>query len=108
MKCDTLPPYRIQLLYQPIASIKVMLRFISLLLPLSLTLTARAQLDLKQPFKDCKLDGSITIYNHTTRRWIISDSADANKQTLPASTFKIINLLIALETGVIKDEYDIV
>ena len=32
----------------------------------------------------------------------------AKKETQPASTFKVINLLIALETGVIKDENEIV
>lgn len=38
----------------------------------------------------------------------MSDSTDAGVLTPPASTFKIINLLIALETGVIKDELDTV
>ena len=72
------------------------------------SLTVIAQIDLKQPFKDCNIEGSITIYNYKSQEWIISDSVDANKKTLPASTFKIINLLIALETGVIKDENEVV
>jgi len=38
----------------------------------------------------------------------MSDPADANIPSLPASTFKIINLLIALETGVIKDETEMI
>src|SRR5690606_14234099 len=37
-----------------------------------------------------------------------SDSMESLVQKVPASTFKIINLLIALETGVISDEHDIV
>lgn len=53
------------------------------------------------------MKGSITIYDHQNREWIFSDSADAKFTTLPASTFKIINLLIALETGVIKDENEL-
>lgn len=38
----------------------------------------------------------------------MSDSADANLATLPASTFKIINLLIALQTNTIKNENEVV
>lgn len=70
--------------------------------------TALGQIDLQKPFKDCNLKGSTTIYDYKSKRWIFSDSLDATKQTLPASTFKIINLLIALEAGVIKNEYDTV
>jgi beta-lactamase class D len=67
-----------------------------------------AQLDLITPFKDCNLTGSITIYDYKNKKWIVSDEADSKKETQPASTFKIINLLIALETGTIKDENEIV
>ena len=73
---------------------------------LFLSLFSSAQIDLTQPFKDCNLNGSITIYNYTTKAWILSDSLDAKRTTQPASTFKVINLLIALETGIIKNEYD--
>lgn len=38
----------------------------------------------------------------------MSDSVESSVQKVPASTFKIANLLIALETGVIEDELDIV
>lgn len=58
---------------------------------------------LQQPFKDYQLKGSTTIYNYHEKKWTYTDTADARKASLPASTFKIINLLIALETGVIKD-----
>lgn len=60
-------------------------------------------------FQDCQLnDGSITIYDLSRERWIYTDSAKAFRQAQPASTFKIINLLIALETGVVKDEMAVV
>lgn len=65
---------------------------------------ATGQIDLAKPFKDCKVTGSTTVYDYKKHQWIYSDSADATKQTLPASTFKVINLLIALQTGIIKDE----
>ena len=54
------------------------------------------------------MTGSVTIYDYTRRQWFFSDEADGQKETLPASTFKIINSLIALETGVISSEYEVV
>jgi beta-lactamase class D len=66
------------------------------------------QLDLVTPFKTCPGNGSTTIYDNNRHQWIYSDSLDAQKATLPASTFKVINLLIALETNVIRDEHEIV
>jgi beta-lactamase class D len=71
-------------------------------------LSAAAQPDLVNPFRDCSVQGSTTIYDYQHKEWIFSDSVDAKKATLPASTFKIINLLIALETGVVKDENEVV
>jgi len=64
--------------------------------------------DLITPFKDCNLTGSVTIYDYEKQKWIVSDDTDSWNETQPASTFKVINLLIALETGVIKNENDIV
>ncbi|HEX8315496.1 MAG TPA: penicillin-binding transpeptidase domain-containing protein [Flavisolibacter sp.] len=66
------------------------------------------QRDLQKPCRDCDLKGSTTIYDLRNNRWLFTDSLDATVETLPASTFKVINLLIALETGVIKDENDTV
>ena len=81
----------------------------SLLLSLLLLpFTLYAQLDLGTPFKNCHVNGSITIYDSKRQQWIFSDSVDAQRETLPASTFKVINLLIALETNVIHDENDVV
>jgi len=53
------------------------------------------------------VDGSVTIYDYKQKKWFYSDSVDAKKLTLPASTFKIPNSLIALETGILKDENQI-
>lgn len=64
--------------------------------------------DFNRYFKECHAQGSIVVYSTANQQWIVSDSMDAYKEALPASTFKIINLLIALETGVIKDENEIV
>lgn len=66
------------------------------------------QADLQRAFRECGIKGSTTIYDYKKQKWIYSDSLDAQKLSLPASTFKIINLLIALETKVIKDENELV
>lgn len=60
------------------------------------------------PFQKCHVSGSTTIYDYHNRKWISTDEADSRRGSQPASTFKIINLLIALETGVIKDENAII
>lgn len=56
---------------------------------------------------NCNVKGSTTIYDYNNKKWISTDSLDANKPTLPASTFKILNSLIALETKAVKDENEI-
>lgn len=70
--------------------------------------SAFGQTNFKQYFADCGFEGSITIYDYKNQNWIMSDSTESSIQKVPASTFKIINLLIALETGVISDELDTV
>lgn len=67
----------------------------------------QAQKDLQKYFKDCNLQGSITIYDYKNNTWTYSDEKDADRATVPASTFKIINSLVALEEGVIKDENEV-
>jgi beta-lactamase class D len=64
--------------------------------------------DFHKYFKDCGVDGSMAIYDNYNKKWILSDTSEVNLATLPASTFKVVNLLIALETQTITDENEIV
>lgn len=64
--------------------------------------------DFKKYFDDCQVEGSIVIYDNLNEKWILSDSLGVLRENLPASTFKVINMLIALETGVIKDENEVI
>jgi len=64
--------------------------------------------DFNKHFDECSVEGAIAIYDHKNHTWILSDTVATRKETLPASTFKIINLLIALETKTIASENDIV
>ena len=78
------------------------------LLGFLLPYTLLAQVDLQKPFRDCQLTGSTTVYDYSQRKWTFTDEVDSQRATLPASTFKIINSLIALETGGIQDENDVI
>jgi len=49
------------------------------------------------------LKGSILVFNSETGQYFSNDFAWANTGFLPASTFKIPNSIIALETGIVKD-----
>lgn len=64
--------------------------------------------DFKKYFDNCSAEGSIAVYDNNNHTWILSDTTTTRKETLPASTFKIINLLIALETKTIASENEIV
>lgn len=54
-----------------------------------------------------KVKGSILIFDFSNKTFYSNDFTWAKKGFLPASTFKIPNSIIALETGVIKSESDV-
>jgi beta-lactamase class D len=64
--------------------------------------------EFKSYFKKCDVEGSIVIFDQLKNQWILSDTTEIHNKSLPASTFKIINLLIALETKTIKNENEII
>ncbi len=60
--------------------------------------------DFKQHFDDLGVNGSIIIYVLNENRFYEHNPHRNNTTFLPASTYKIPHSLIALETGVIKDD----
>jgi beta-lactamase class D len=64
--------------------------------------------EFKNYFDNCGVEGSIVIFDNNNQQWILSDTVSVTNESLPASTFKIINFLIALETKTIKDEKEII
>ncbi len=60
--------------------------------------------DLKQYFDKYKAKGSFALFDNAQAHFTIYDSANFRKRYTPASTFKIVNSLIGLETGRIFDE----
>ncbi len=47
--------------------------------------------------------GTVLIYDQSEDRYVAGHSDRVHRQLMPASTFKILNALIALETGVVED-----
>jgi beta-lactamase class D len=66
----------------------------------------RANIDnsLKQYFDNNKVDGCFAMLNNKDGKITVYNLALDTTRTLPASTFKIVNSLIGLETGKILDE----
>lgn len=60
--------------------------------------------DFKKYFDDFDVKGSFVMYDLKNDKYLYYDSVRCNIEFSPASTSKIINALIGLETGVIKDE----
>jgi beta-lactamase class D len=60
--------------------------------------------DLGRFFEEHHVQGSFVLYDMKNNRWILFNEDQLKKPFTPASTFKICNSLIGLETGVIKDE----
>ncbi len=60
--------------------------------------------DLKPYFEKYKATGTFALFDNAQGHFTIYDSATYRKRFTPASTFKIVNSLIGLETGRIFDE----
>lgn len=66
--------------------------------------TSELRNDLKKYFDEYKVDGSFVLYDRNADEFIFYNKDQYERQFTPASTFKICNSLIGLETGVIPDE----
>lgn len=60
--------------------------------------------EIDKSLKSKKLKGSVLVYDEKQDRFYSNDYAWAKQGQLPASTFKIVNSIIAIETGVVDDE----
>ncbi len=70
----------------------------------NLPIESPARVNLEQHFKDLGVEGSIAIYDAKQDRLYQHNAPRNAKAILPASTFKILNSLIALETKTIPNE----
>lgn len=58
-------------------------------------------------FADAGVTGSFLLYDPQKDLFLTNDTARSRKRFTPASTFKIFNSLVFLETGVIRDENEV-
>ncbi|MGB3755885.1 MAG: class D beta-lactamase [Rivularia sp. (in: cyanobacteria)] len=65
------------------------------------------RVNFRRVFKEFGVNGSIIIYDASNNKFYEHNSPRNSQAFLPASTFKILNTLIALETGIIRDDVDI-
>ena len=64
--------------------------------------------DWKVFYTGYNVSGSLIIYDQTRNEYLVYNEDRCEQPFSPASTFKILNSLIALETGVIKDENEVI
>lgn len=64
--------------------------------------------DLAAVFAQHGTPGTLVLYDVSADRLTVVDRARAARPYVPASTFKIPNSLIALETGAVKDEREVI
>src|SRR5215475_11080663 len=64
--------------------------------------------DLEAVFAENGLAGTFVLYDVAADHLTLVDGKRAGRRFVPASTFKIANTIIALETGVVKDENEII
>lgn len=75
-----------------------------LFLLLIIFVSAASAQDYKKYFDEYSVNGSFMLYDLKNDKYIYYDSARCYERFSPASTFKIPNSIIGLETGVITDE----
>jgi beta-lactamase class D len=64
-------------------------------------------LEFGQAFQELGIEGAIVIYDKNNQRFYEHNPSRNTTAFFPASTFKILNALISLETGVIRDDVSV-
>lgn len=59
-------------------------------------------------FAERGVRGSIVVFDERAQAWHVFARERAEARYSPASTFKLFNALVALETGAVKDEYEVI
>lgn len=62
----------------------------------------------KSKFTDRSVTGTALIYDERADTFHVVDRPRAETPFLPASTFKVFNALVALDTAAVKDEYEVI
>ena len=59
-------------------------------------------------FTEAGVEGTVLVYDEQADQWRVHYAARAREGFIPASTFKIFNALVALETGAVADEFEVI
>jgi len=70
--------------------------------------TTEVRSDFKTYYDKNGVTGSFVLFNSKEAKWIVYNPDQMNKEFIPASTFKIFNSLVGVETGVIRDEHFVI
>lgn len=84
---------------------------ILIILSISINIFSQAKkeiYDWKSFYDKYNVSGCMLVYDLNKNEYLIYNSKRCNESFIPASTFKLLNSLIALETGVIKDENEVI
>lgn len=65
-------------------------------------------LELAKIFEEAGVKGTIIIQEKNSKNQMVFNSERANQRLSPASTFKIANSIIAVESGILKDQTEII
>lgn len=63
--------------------------------------------DLKKYFDEYGHDGCFVLYDLKKNSYLKYNPSRCSQRFIPASTFKIFNSLVGLETGIVKDEFEV-
>lgn len=92
----------------------VPMRILFTLLLLTACLASRAETrwqdhpEWAKAFADRGVAGTALVYDERGDRFHVFDRTRAETRFSPASTFKVFNAMVALESGAVRDEYDVV
>lgn len=64
--------------------------------------------DLKEVFRQAGVEGTFALFDVERARTTVVDRERARQRLIPASTFKIPHSLIALETGAVRDDNEVI
>jgi beta-lactamase class D len=59
-------------------------------------------------FSERGVPGTALVYDERANTFHVFDRARAQTQFIPASTFKLFNAMVALDTGAVADEYEVI
>ena len=64
--------------------------------------------DFGRYFQQAGVEGAFLLYDLENDSFLVHNRERTEKSFIPASTFKIFNSLVALETGVIRDQHEVI